>query len=137
MFTKIMVPVDLQQTESLKKALTAAADLSKHYQAPIVYVSVTTSTPSEVAHSPEEFAAKLDAFAQAQAAVHGVAASAKALVSHDPAVDLNDALTKAIDEIGADLVVMSTHLPSLADLFGASHGAGVAAHAAVSVFLVR
>lgn len=137
MYSKIMVPVDLRHLDALQKALTTAADLSKHYRIPLCYVGVTTATPSELSHTPEEFAAKLEAFAKAQAEAHGVAASAKTMVSHDPAVDLNETLTKAVAETGADLVVMATHAPNVTDHLWSGHGAGVAAHAAVSVFLVR
>lgn len=137
MYRKIMVPVDLRHAENLGKALRTAADLSKNYQAPICYVGVTSSAPSDIAHNPQEYAAKLDMFAQEQAAAHGIQASAKAITSHDPAADLTRSLAKAIEETGADLVVMATHAPNVSDYIWASHGGGVAAHAGVSVFLVR
>ena len=47
------------------------------------------------------------------------------------------ALRKAIEEVGADLVVMATHIPGAAEHLFASHGGSVAAHAKISVFLVR
>jgi nucleotide-binding universal stress UspA family protein len=39
--------------------------------------------------------------------------------------------------VGADLVVMATHLPGVSDYIWAGHGAHVAAHSKASVFLVR
>lgn len=137
MYKQIMVPVDLTHVEHLEKALNAAADLSNHYRAPVTYVGVTPETPSPVAHNPQEFARKLEAFAQEQAAKHGHQASAKAYASHDPAIDINDTLRKAVRETGADLVVMQSHVPNVADYIWPSHGGSVASHADVSVLIVR
>ena len=137
MYQKILVPIDLRHVDQLDKALRTAADLSNHYAAPVCYTSVTTSAPSDVAHTPQEFASKLEAFAQSQADAFGVQASAHAMTSHDPTVDLNATLTKAIAEVGADLVVMATHVPNVTDYLWSSHGGGIASHTAVSVFLVR
>ena len=62
MYEKIMVPVDLAHVDRLEKALTTAADLARHYRIPICYVGVTTSLPGAVAHTPAEFARKLEQF---------------------------------------------------------------------------
>lgn len=137
MYKQIMIPVDLTHIEHLEKALKTAADLAQHYGSPVVYVGVTPETPSPVAHNPTEFAQKLEAFAQDQASKHGHEAAAKAYASHDPAIDINDTLLRAINETGADLVVMQSHIPNVTDYIWPSHGGSVASHADVSVFLVR
>lgn len=137
MYKKIMVPVDLAHLDSLEKALTVAADMSRHYQAGLCYVGVTTSQPSQVAHSPEEYKQKLQAFAHEHAPDVGQEPDSRVYVSHDPAVDLDDTLLKAIDEIGADLVVMGTHLPRALNAIVPTHGDKIAKHTDVSVFLVR
>lgn len=137
MYKQIMVPVDLTHAEHLEKALQTAADLAKHYGIPVCYVGVTPEAPSPVAHNPAEFAQKLESFASEQAGKHGHQASAKAYASHDPAVDINDTLLKAIRETGADLVVMQSHVPNVTDYIWPSHGGSVASHAEASVFIVR
>lgn len=137
MYKQIMVPVDLTHVEHLHKALQTAADLAKHYGSPVTYVGVTPETPSPVAHNPSEFAQKLEAFANDQASQHGHQASAKAYASHDPAIDINDTLLKAVHETGADLVVMQSHVPNVTDYIWPSHGGSVASHSDASVFLVR
>jgi nucleotide-binding universal stress UspA family protein len=136
-FTKIMTPVDLAHAETLEKTLQCAADLATHYEAPVVYVAVTTPQPSKIAHTPQEFAKKLEAFAKEQADKHGIETSSHALTSHDPSIDLDPTLLKAVDEIGADLVVMATHPPNFSDYIWPSNGGYVAEHAKASVFLVR
>jgi hypothetical protein len=92
MYTKIMVPVDLAHIEKLDKALTTATDLAKHYRIPVCYVGVTAEAPTEVAHTPSEYAEKLRAFGVRQAEQHGLDVTTAAYPSHDPAVDLDRTL---------------------------------------------
>ena len=137
MFNKIMVPVDLAHMGELEKALTVAADLSRHYGSALCYVGVTTSQPSAVARTPEEYELKLRAFAHEHAPDSGHEPTARVYKSHDPAADLDDILVQAIDDVGADLVVMATHLPTHLDAIMPSNGAKIAKHTEASVFLVR
>ena len=137
MYKKILVPVDLSHVERLDKALTTAADLSKHYGIQICYVGITTSQPGPVAHTPEEFAQKLKQFGKAQADKHGVDATTIALTSHDPIADLDHRLMTVIDETGSDLVVMASHVPGRVDHIFASNAGYLASHAKVTVMVVR
>ncbi len=137
MYTTIAVPVDLAHVERLSKALRTAADLARHYGASLVYVGAVTETPGPVARSPAAYAAKLEAFAAEQAAAHGIAATGRMVVSLDMTVDLEPKLLAAIDEAGADLVVMASHVPGLREHLFSSHAGWLAAHASVSVFIVR
>lgn len=137
MYRKLMVPIDLAHIEVIEPTLGTVADLARHYDAEVCYVGVTSSTPSSVARTPQEFTQKLEAFAQKRAKVHGQPVSTHTIVSPDPIADLDDALVAAIDEVGADLVVMPTHPPKHLDIIMPSHGGKVATHTDVSVFLVR
>ena len=137
MFKHIMMPVDLGHADKLDRAMTVAADLAKHYSAKVTFVGVTASTPGSIARTPEEYREKLAKLAAAQAELHGSTTDSHAVFSHDPAVDLDDHLIKACDELGTDLVVMATHLPNMADMFLPSHGGELARHTDISVFLVR
>jgi len=137
MYKKIMVPVDLAHLERLDKAITTATDLAKHYRIPICFVGVTAETPTEVAHTPKEFAEKLAAFGARVSQEHGLEIDTAAYPSHDPAVDLDDTLIAAAKENGADLIVMASHVPGLAEHLFASNAGAVASHAKVSVFVIR
>lgn len=137
MFSKIMIPVDLAHQPDLAKALDCAGDLARHYGATVVYVGVTASTPGALGHNPAEYEQRLAAFAEAQGKAQGIAATEMTVVSHDPAIDLDAALAKAVRETGADLVVMASHIPNLADHLWPSHGGSLAAEAGCSVMLVR
>jgi nucleotide-binding universal stress UspA family protein len=132
-----MVPVDLAHVDQLTKAIDTATDLAKRYDIPLCFVGVTPSTPTPVAHTPREFAQRLQDYAQAQGAAHDLDASSAAYISDDPAVDLDQTLMQAIQEQGADLVVMASHIPGLPEYLFHSNAGYLAAHAKVSVFVVR
>ena len=137
MYQKIMVPIDLAHIELIEPTLETVADLARHYDAEVCYVGVTSNAPSSVARSPQEFAQKLEAFAQKRHEVHGQPVSTHTINSPDVIADLDDNLVKAIKDVGADLVVMPTHPPKHLDVIMPSHGGKVATHTDVSVFLVR
>lgn len=137
MYSKIMVPVDLAHKDKLEKAVATAADLSRFYKAPVEMVGVTASPPSAAARTPEAFADKLADFAAEESSKYGVTFGAHAITSPDPAVDLDDRLGEEAHEIGADLVVMGSHVPGFAEHLFSSRAGYLASHADISVFVVR
>lgn len=138
MFRKIMVPVDLGHLDRLQNALDTAGRLAGLYGCPVTYVAVTTEAPSEHARTPTEFQQKFEAFAADEARKRGVAtADARSYASTDPAAELDRVLLKAVEETGADLVVVGSHKPGLAEHVFSSHAGYLAAHAPVSVMVVR
>jgi nucleotide-binding universal stress UspA family protein len=137
MYSKIMVPVDMAHIERLEKAITTATDLAKHYRTPICFIGVTVGGPTEVAHNPEEYAAKIKAFGEAQSSAHGLEIETAAYQSHDPAADLDKVLVAAAKDKGADLIVMASHVPGFKEHIFASNAGAVASHADMSVFVVR
>ncbi len=137
MYKKIMVPVDLTHLEQLEKSLTIAADLALHFKCELCYVGVTIDQPSEVAKNPEEFERKLSEFAEKQATMHGISASSHSFIAHDIVLDVDDVLLRAVEETGADLVVMASHEPRFSDHFWPSNSSKIATHSKVSLFIVR
>jgi nucleotide-binding universal stress UspA family protein len=103
----------------------------------VVYVGVAAATPGAIAHSPEEFRMKLAEFASSQAETHRISATAHAVISHDPATDLDPSLLKAVKDTGADLVVMASHIPNITDYIWPSNGGSIATHSSASVLVVR
>ncbi len=137
MFQRIMVPVDLAHMKRLGRALTCAADLAKHYNVPITYVGITSTAPTTLAHNPEEFRTKLQAFVQGEIDKHGIEATAHMAIALDPVVEVDDALLRAVTDVDADLVVMASHVPDAIDYIWPSNGGKLAEHAACSVMVVR
>ena len=137
MFSKIMVPVDLAHQDALGKAVDIACSMAREHKAEIWFVSVSGELASEIARSSGEYSEKLQAFAERKAEEYGISARALTLASPDPGAELDRKLLGAIEEIGADLVVMASHQPGLMEYIFSSHGGYVAAHAKVSVFVIR
>lgn len=137
MFSNIMVPVDLRHLDRVSKSLQVAADLARLYSARVCYVGVASAEPSDLGHRPEEVAALLSGFAKAEADRHGHRGTSHLVINHDPTTELDKALHDTVEEIGADLVVMATHVPNVTDYIWASHGGTLALHSRVSVMLVR
>ncbi len=137
MFRKIICPVDLNHADQLGKALAIARDMTRHYDAEICFVGVNGNLPNALARTPKEFEDKLRAFAEAQGTAHGLSASARVCISHDPTIDTDKTLLAAIEAEGGDLVVMQTHAPNALDYIWTGHGDTIAAHSNASVFLVR
>jgi len=137
MYQKIMVPVDLAHIERLGKALGTAMDLAKHYKIPICYVGVTVPMPNPVAHTPQEYAAKLAQFGAEQGQKHGIAVETASYTSHDPAIDLDEKLLQAVKDTKSDLIVMASHVPGLQEHIFSSNAGAVASHADISVFVIR
>lgn len=137
MTSKILVPVDLEHTDKLAKALDVAATVARADNAEVCFLGVTGTEPSAVAATPEAFAAKLDEFAADQARSRGLAASSKSVTEHDVPVELARAILAGAKEYGADLIVMASHLPGLQEHVFATHAGYIANHAPISVYVVR
>ena len=137
MFQHILVPVDLAYLNTIQRSLEVAAAEAKSHNAPVTYVSVTASGPTRLVNTPEEFQKMLHSFADQQAEAHKIEAKSLALITNDPTTEVDDVLMRAIEETGADLVVMASHKPGFADYFWPSSGGKIASHSTASVFVVR
>ena len=137
MYRTIAVPVDLEHVDRLSKALATAVDLAKHYGATLHYVGATTEAPGPVAQDPDGFKARLDAFALAESGKHGIDVRARTIVSLDLAVDLDRQLRDTFEAIGADLVVMASHVPGIKEHVFSSNAGWIASHSPMSVLVVR
>ncbi len=98
---------------------------------------MTSTTPGAIAHTPAEFAEKLKAFAAEQSAARGIDIKADAVTSPDPVRDLDDTLRRTAEELGADLIVMASHVPGFAEYVFSSNAGYLANHASASVLVVR
>jgi len=137
MFKHIMAPVDLAHLDRLESALETTADIAKHYGAKVTYVSASNATPGSIARNPEEFREMLAAFAKEQGEKAELETSSHPLILHDEAVDLDNALVHAAEELNADMVIMASHKPGFVDHFWSSNGGNVARHSNASVLIVR
>jgi len=116
MFKKIMVPVDLEQTEGLAGALSVAAQLAEANGGELIFAGVHGGPPNSVAHGPEEYAEKLDIFAKAQPYARVGKVSILPIFSHDVGVEVATSLVKAAQEHQMDVIVMASHMPGCVPL---------------------
>jgi len=137
MFKHIMVPIDLAEKDSLRRAVEVAVDLARHYGARLTLVSVSGGIQGKVSHSHEEYGRRLALFADEIAAAHGIGVESLNYGVPDPSVEVDQKLIQAIEELKADLVVMASHQPGWVEYIVNSHGGRLASHAPISVFLVR
>ena len=137
MFKKIVVPVDLAHKAALGRAIGVAVDLAKLYGAPLVLIGVTGAGPGDVAHNPKEYGERLAAFAAEIGAAGDLDVQSMAVVSNDPAVDLEKRIAETASDLGADLAVMASHKPGLLEHIFASHAGYFASHTDLSVVIVR
>ncbi len=141
MYRNILLPVDLGDEHSWRKALPTALALCKTFGAALHMVTVVPDfglplvaqyfPPDYEAKMHEQVADRLQEFVAAQVPesvpVLRIVASGK--VYHE-------ILTMA-ETIGADLIVMGSHRPELSDYLLGPNAARVVRHADCSVMVVR
>lgn len=139
MYKKIMVPVDLQHVEKIDRSLATAADLARLWDATVCYVAISGRVPNRVAPTPEKFEVEMNMFAREQRERFGIETESLVVSSVDVAVELDDKLLDAIGKVGADLVVMASHVPDVPDRLHlmSSNASWIVRHSDVSVFVVR
>jgi universal stress protein F len=131
MFKKILLPVDLAELGMAQQAVNKAIPLAKAAQAELRFVTVQPTVPMvpEYAHLAsqekiDEFAAKI---AYPREYVSTVVRFGAAY--HEVLVEAN--------EWGADLILLSSHRPTMSTYLLGSNAAKIVRHATCSVLVVR
>ena len=141
MFQNVLVPVDLSDEHSWRKALPAAIALCRAFQARLHVVSVVPEfgLPMVSQYFPEGYEAKVREQAKKQ-----LETLAAAQVPKEVPTQLIVAEGKIYREIlnaakttQADLIVMGSHHPELKDYLLGPNAAKVMRHADCSVLVVR
>ena len=135
----ILVPIDIAQTEAAAAALELAKDMAKTHAARLVLLNVLEQVPGYVAAQlPKSFHENALADATKRlnelAAAHALAGSAEIVVRDGhPSTEILEFAEKT----GADMIVIASHDPGLADYFLGSVAGRVVRHAHCSVLVVR
>ena len=139
MFETILVPVDVSHLDGARQALSLARDIAKSRGGKIVLLNVIEAIPNYVAAEiPAEIFATADDKAREEMASfaksEGLGDDAEVVVLHGHASrDILDFAHKR----KADMIVMSSHDPGIADYFLGSTASHVVRHAHCSVLVVR
>lgn len=135
----ILVPIDISEEKAGTAALRLGRDMAKMYGGKLVLLNVVEQVPGYVvAQLPEDFrsGALADARARlrAMAQEHGLDETADVVVreGHAPTEILAFA-----EDIEADMIVVASHAPGLADYLLGSVAARVVRHAQCSVLVAR
>jgi nucleotide-binding universal stress UspA family protein len=140
MFKRILVPVDLADTDLAKSAIETAVSLAQASGGSVRLLSVLPATPAMLAeYVPPDFDAQ-----QRQSANEALAIIAResslASARIDVAVRQGGIYHEVLEEaksIHADLIVMSSHRPAMKTYFLGSNAGHVVRYAKCSVLVVR
>ncbi len=140
MYRKILVPVDVSHPESGKIELGAAAKIVDGEKAEITLLSVIADVPNLVAAQlPSGYVEKAVESANKQLGAIAENCGLKA-GSYRTAVRDGVAHHEILEEakqMGAELIIVASHLPGLTDYLLGSTAARVVRHAGCSVLVVR
>lgn len=140
MTKQILCAVDLTHKDTEKPILQEAAKLADLYGAGLSVVTVVPDYGMTVVGSFFKDSTMKDLVAETDRQLHAFVAEVlpDRAVQHIVEVGtIYEEILEAIDESGADLVVMGAHKPELADRFQGPNSARVARYAKVSVLILR
>jgi len=141
MYKDILLPVDLGQKESWEKALPFAVDLARHYPARLHVMTVVPDygfhyvaqffPPGYEVAMLDEASLRLHDFVRAHV---GDGIAVQHIVAHG---SIYREIVRVADEIGADVIVMASHSPDVADFIIGPNAERVLHKYTRSVFIVR
>ena len=138
MYSKILVPVDLDNVEKLSKALNLAGQTAQANHAEVVYVDVVDAVPTMSARTEgDRMAVRLKDFVADQAKQYHIKAHDHVALRGDLHLNVGADIINAAKEADCDLIVMASHMPGLKDHIFSSNAGYVASHAPMSVYVVR
>jgi len=137
-YSRIMVPVDLENADKLTKALDLAGRTAQESNAEVIYVDVVDAVPTTSARTEgERIADRLRAFAAEQAARHGIKTKDHVALRSDLHLNVGSDIVKAASAADCDLIIMASHIPGFKEHILSSNAGYVASHAPVTVYVVR
>jgi len=141
MYRNILVPVDLSDKHSWRKALPTAVSLCETFQARLHLMTVVPEfgLPMVGQFFPDGYEAKLRQQAAKQLKDFAATQVPDEIESRRIVAEgkIYQEIMKAADVIKADLIVMGSHRPELSDYLLGPNAARVVRHAKCSVMVVR
>jgi nucleotide-binding universal stress UspA family protein len=140
MFRKILVPVDLAHPSSWKHALPEAVEMARSSGGNVTLVTVVREL--KAIFEGVSLSIQMEAlFDKATREIRNVAASQAASEIEIRTVvrcgSIGHEILAVADEIGADLILLSSHRPEMRDYLIGPNAAHVARHAKSSVLVLR
>ena len=140
MYNKILVPVDLADTDLAKPAIAAATEMARASSGSVRLVNVLAMTPVMLAeYVPPDFDVQQRKSAEEAMAI--IARESGLEPAHISATVRQGGIYHEVLEeakaINADLIVMSSHRPAMRTYFLGSNAGHVVRYAKCSVLVVR
>ncbi len=140
MFKSILVPIDLADTDLAKPAIATAATLANTWDGTVRLLNVLPMTPVMLAeYVPADFDAQ-----QREAAEEALSIVARESGLPENRISyavrqggIYHEILEEAAEIGADLIVMTSHRPAMRTYFLGSNAGHVVRYAKCSVLVVR
>jgi nucleotide-binding universal stress UspA family protein len=141
MYKKILVPIDLDQESSWRRALPVAVEYCQIFGARLYLLTVVPEFGNGLIGSffPPDFEEKAVAEARDRIEALGrdkVSPNIK-VTCHVAQGSVYEEILAAARELEADLIVMASHRPELKDYLLGPNAARVVRHAPISVLVVR
>lgn len=141
MYQNILVPVDLSDKHSWRKALPVAIRLAETFEARLNLVTVVPGFPLPIVgqHFPDDFEPKIKEQAAKQLKEFAAeqvpgAVRCKRIIAEGK---IYQEILRAAEAVKADLIVMGSHRPELKDFLLGPNAQKVVHHADCSVMVVR
>ena len=140
MFKNILVPVDLAEPELAKRAIAAACTMVRGSNGSVRLLNVMPMTPVMLAeYVPPDFEAQQKTASEEALAI--IAKECPLESSHVSSVvrqgGIYHEILEEAKQIGADLIVMSSHRPAMKTYFLGSNAGHVVRYAKSSVLVLR
>ncbi len=140
MYTKILVPIDLEHGEHIDDALRVSAEIATAHNADVHLLSVIEAAPVVVSqHLPggyEQIAGKAVEKDLAPL-VAKMGAIAERVTTNVRFGGVYQEILAYANKVGIDLIVIGSHKPNVGDYLLGSNASRVVRHADCSVFVVR
>ena len=137
---KILVPIDLEHGERVNEVLSIAADFATADDTEVELLTVIQAGPvivSQFLAENYESMASTKAEQELDALVAGMGAAADKVTTTVRFGGTYQEILAYAEKIGADLIVIGSHKPNVADYLLGSTAARVVRHAKCSVYVVR
>lgn len=133
MYSKILVPIAMDDLDSAAKALDVAASLAQAFGGEVAVMTLETRDRDAARRVPDTAAMRFKEFVDAQSERLDRRLGEAFCVGDDLSAEIGN----IIQDQGVDLVVMRTHDPIWLDHLLGSRSSSVALHAPCSVLVVR
>jgi len=140
MYKKILVAIDIEDTNQPHAALDATAELAKLYKASVHLLHVIPAVPAFVASDlPGEFMDKTRGTSAEMMKAYATSERFKGVKTGYSVGEgeVYRGILDAADKEGAELIVICAHRKGFADFLIGSNAARIVSHAKCSVFVVR